>query len=123
MQVYEHRKEVYTAPEMDDHFWLGLRGKSGQTFEVDTYNTQWSRLVVGNTVTATVWNGEVEEVTDGGGTERMKTNPVRITKDRGVDAKTFGGVMAVFVFLLLAYVAVDKLSEPLEGAECREQDS
>ena len=41
-----------------------------------TYGPQWHRLGIGSSVTATVWNGEVEEVSDNGGSEIMKTNPI-----------------------------------------------
>ncbi len=81
MQVYEHRKEVYLDPDSDDYFRLSLKSKSGRTFEVDTTSPQWDRIALGTTVTAVVWNGEVEEVSDSGGTEEMKTNPARRAED------------------------------------------
>ena len=76
MQVYEHQEEGFTDPDDDAHLWLGLQSKSGQKFRVDTYGPQWHRLCIGSSVTATVWNGEVEEVSDNGGSEIMKTNPI-----------------------------------------------
>ena len=112
MQVYEHREEGFTDPDDDAHLWLGLQSKSGQQFMVDTYGPQWHRLGIGSSVTATVWNGEVEEVRDSGGSEMMTTNPVL----KAQDSHLFLTGMKVFVVIwlcitLLPFISPEKQDE------------
>ncbi len=110
MRVYEHRAEGILDPDDETHLWLGLQSKSGQKFEVDTCGPQWHRLRVGDQVTALVWNGEVQEVSDSGGTERMRTNPTQKAEAR-LSPYALKLMALIVICLVLAFIAADKWHE------------
>lgn len=125
MQVYERKKEGFLDPDSDAHLWLGLVSRSGQRFKADTSGPQWHRLGVGDKVTALVWNGEVQEVSDSGGTERMETNPVWKVEGRRLSAVGLKILALIcFCLFLTAFISAgrqDKKRERLaagsEGAK------
>ena len=110
MQVYEHRKEGSLDPDADTHLWIGLQSKYAPKFMVDTSGSQWDRLGIGSPVTATVWNGEVQEVRDRGGAEMMATNPIRKSKDKRLSLTGLELLALVALFITpLAFISADKL--------------
>jgi hypothetical protein len=67
--VYE---QPMTADPDDGGHWKTFQSQSGQKLEADV-----SYPSVGDTVSGTVWNGELEEVTDGGETRKTESNPIQ----------------------------------------------
>lgn len=112
MKVYEHRERGSLDPDDDTHLWIGLQSKSGQRFEVDTSDSQWNRIGVGASVTATVWNGEVEEVRDSGGTAEMRTNPVWRARDKRLSLTGLELLALIGLCLIpFAFIEADKRHE------------
>ena len=112
MQVYEHRKESSLDPDAETHLWLGFQGKSRQRFEGDPPGLQWDRIGAGASVPATVWNGEVEEVRDSGGTAEMRTNLVWRAKDKRLSLTGLELLALITLFLApFAFIEADKRHE------------
>ena len=81
LRVIQHiNKPVLDPDDSGSRVEVDLRDQSGQTYKAKIYSRQSDNFQIGDTVTATVWKGEVEKITWGGEAKATLADPVLVAE-------------------------------------------